>query len=145
MNQEEVAALASTTEMPISQAMISALETRDSETTIALFALARAVRINPEWLQTGEPQNDSGLETDAWKPPSPDLSKDEASLLKDYGKASDAWKLTLRLMARTPPEDQPELSKNMNILMTTIFGQAVPDDRLGDNWRRPDQPKEPKK
>ena len=43
-----------------SQAMISALETRDSETSTLLFALARALRVNPEWLQDGvEP---SGLD-----------------------------------------------------------------------------------
>lgn len=142
LKQEQLAELASTPAMPISQAMISALEQRDSETTTAIFALARALKINPEWLQTGLPANDSGLETDAWKPPSPDLAKDEASLLADYRKASDGWKLTLRLMGRTPPKDQPELSKNMNILMTTIFGNATPDERLGSDWTRPDKPKE---
>lgn len=43
-----------------SQAMISALETRDSETSTLLFGLARALRVNPEWLQDGvEP---SGLD-----------------------------------------------------------------------------------
>lgn len=58
------------------------------------------------------------------------LARDELELLHDYRKASDGWRLTLRLMARTPPEDQPQLSKNMNILMTTIFGKAADDKRV---------------
>lgn len=43
-----------------SQAMISALETRDSETTTLLFGFADALRVNPRWLQDGT--GDSGLE-----------------------------------------------------------------------------------
>lgn len=50
-----------------------------------------------------------------------DLTKDEAQLLADYRKASDGWRLTVRLIARTPPEEQPKLSRDMNILMTAIF------------------------
>lgn len=138
MTQEQLAELASTERRPISQAAISALERRDSESTSDLFALARALRINPEWLQTGEPENDSGLETDAWRPAAALDDPHELALINDYRNASDAWKLTLRLMARTPPADQPILSRDMNILMTTIFGRAAPDSRLGDRWTRPD-------
>ena len=58
------------------------------------------------------------------------LAPDEDALLRDYRAASDGWKLTVRLMARTPPEEQPQLSKGMNILMTTIFGKAVPDSAV---------------
>lgn len=141
LTQEQLAEAASTHAAPISQAMISALEKRDSETTTALFAFARALRINPEWLQTGEPAADSGLDTDGWKPPTAELAADEAELIRDYRKATSGWKLTIRLMGRTPPEEQPKLSRDMNILMTTIFGNAAPDDRLGDNWTRPDKPR----
>lgn len=59
MKQEELAGAASTEDLPISQAMISALEKRDSETTTALFALAKALKVSPEWLQTGK--GESGL------------------------------------------------------------------------------------
>jgi hypothetical protein len=125
--------------------MISALEKRDSETTTALFALARALKINPEWLQTGEPQGDSGLEVQAWKPPSADLAEDEAQLLAAYRRSTNGWKLTLRLMSRTPLEEQPDLSRDMNFLMTkTVFGKAAADERLGDRWTRPDKLHEPK-
>jgi transcriptional regulator with XRE-family HTH domain len=145
MTQEQLALAASTPEAPISQALISALENRDSETSTAVFALARALRVNPEWLQTGQPQNDSGLEGDGWRPPSPELEQDEAELLRDYRRATTGWKLTLRLMARTPVEEQPDLSRDMNILMTkTIFGKATDDSRLGDRWTRPDRLHQPK-
>lgn len=137
MKQEQLAVAASTPDLTISQAMISALESRDSETTTALFALARALRVNPEWLQTGV--GDSGLDADAWRPPSAELDPDEADLLRDYRKSSSGWQLTLRLMARMPIEDQPQLSRDMNILMTTIFGTAAADERLGDRWTRPDK------
>lgn len=135
MTQEQLAEAASTPTNTISQAAISALEKRDSATTADLFALAKALRINPEWLQTGQPQNDSGLDTEGWKPPSPELARDEAALLKDYARASDGWKLTVRLIARTPPEEQPQLSKDMNILMTAIFGNAVSDARVEESNR----------
>lgn len=130
MTQEQLATAASVNGNTISQASISALEKRDSETTADLFAFARALRINPEWLQTGQPMNDSGLEGDAWKPASAGLEDDEEQLLRDYRNAGDGWKLTIRLWARTPPEDQPQLSKDMNILMTTIFGKAVSDAKV---------------
>jgi transcriptional regulator with XRE-family HTH domain len=45
------------------QAMISALERRDSQTTILLFAFADALRVNPRWLLTGE--GESGLAVNA--------------------------------------------------------------------------------
>lgn len=133
MTQGQLAELVGT-----SQAVISALEKRDSKTSEQIFELADALRVNPRWLQTGT--GDSGLDVNAWTA-SAVQSADEASLLADYRGASDAWKLTTRLFVRTRPEDQPELSRDMNILLTTIFGAHVPDERLGDNWTRPDKNK----
>jgi transcriptional regulator with XRE-family HTH domain len=118
------------------QANISALEKRKSKTSEYLFAIADALRVNPRWLQDGEPHA-SGLDSDAWRE-DPQLPADETDLLRDYRQAGSAWKLTTRLVARTPPEEQAELSTNMNILMTTIFGKATPNERLGDKWTRPD-------
>lgn len=40
-----------------SQAMISALEKRDSETTTLLFEFADALNCNPRWLQIGDPED----------------------------------------------------------------------------------------
>jgi hypothetical protein len=77
---------------------------------------------------------------EAWRPPSAQLPDDELELLRDYRKATAGWKLTIRLLARTPVEEQPDLSRDMNILMTkTIFGKATADERLGDRWTRPDK------
>lgn len=132
MTQEQLSALASTSETAISQAAISALEARDSETSGYLFALAKVLRINPEWLQTG--LGDSGLDSDAWRP-TVDLPKDERDLLQDYRRATDAWKLTLRLMAKAEPEEQPQLSKDLNQLIGHIFGQAADDKRVIETLR----------
>ena len=52
-----------------SQAMISALETRDSETTTLLFAFADALRISPRWLQDGT--GDSGMNDISDRSPRP--------------------------------------------------------------------------
>lgn len=136
MTQAQLAELAGT-----SQAVVSALEKRDSKTSEQIFELADALRVNPRWLQTGH--GVSGLEAESWASPAVE-SADEAALLADYRAASDGWKLTTRLFVRTKPEDQPELSRDMNILLTTIFGAHVPDERLGTNWTRPDKAPEKK-
>lgn len=122
MTQEKLAELASTADMPITQAAISALESRDSETTTYLFAFSRALQINPEWLQTGI--GESGLDVDAWKP-TPELDPDESALLDDYRQSIDLWKLTIRLIARAAPHQQQELSHDINMLMARIFGKDV--------------------
>lgn len=44
----------------VSQARLSALEKRDSKRSGALYALARALEVNPQWLQDGK--EPSGLE-----------------------------------------------------------------------------------
>lgn len=48
-----------------SQAAISALERRNSETTILLFGLADALEVNPRWLLNGPPE-------DSWLDKRPD-------------------------------------------------------------------------
>lgn len=63
MTQEKLAELASTEALPLSQALISALEKRDSETSTGLFAFARVLKVSAEWLQTG--QGKSGLDAPA--------------------------------------------------------------------------------
>lgn len=57
MTQKHLADLAGT-----SQAVISALEVRDSEATDLLFRLADALKVNPRWLLNGG--GDSWLESD---------------------------------------------------------------------------------
>lgn len=61
MKQSEVAELASQIGgVPLSQAAYQKLETRGSQSSIYLFAMAKALRVNPEWLQTGH--GESGLD-----------------------------------------------------------------------------------
>jgi transcriptional regulator with XRE-family HTH domain len=62
MTQERLAELAQT-----SQAVISALEIRDSKATELLFNLADALKVNPRWLLTGEGESwlDSGRRAEA--------------------------------------------------------------------------------
>lgn len=63
------------------------------------------------------------------------LTADERQLLKAYRDATDGWRLTLRLMARTPVDEQPKLSRDMNILMTTIFdGPTASNERVADSY-----------
>lgn len=143
MTQDDLAAAASTPELPVSQAVISALERRDSETTVALFAIARALRVNPEWLHTG--LGESGLEADAWKPTAGELDPVEAELLRNYRRATKRWRLSLVLMSRLKGDkEQDEIAEGMNVLMAKIAAEPVPDERLGDNWTRPDKPRRPK-
>jgi len=66
MTQEQLAEKASTSALPISQALISALEQRDSKTSTGLFAFAKVLNINAEWLQTG--RGSSGLEIEEIQP-----------------------------------------------------------------------------
>lgn len=70
MKQGELAEAAGT-----SQAVISALEKRDSKTSEQIFELADALRVNPRWLQTGH--GESGLKANSWAPRSAQLP-DEA-------------------------------------------------------------------
>mgnify|MGYP001569002782 CR=1 FL=1 len=118
LKQQELSALASTDKAKISQAAISALESRNSESSGDLFAFARALRINPEWLQTGE--GESGLDSEAWKP-APDLPQDECELLRNYRTASKMWRLSLLLLSRLRDNPaQEEMAEAMNMLLAKL-------------------------
>ena len=68
LTQEQLAARANDLgQRRVSQASISALIKLDSKSSEALFQLARALRVNPEWLQDGDPV-ESGLDREAWSP-----------------------------------------------------------------------------
>lgn len=140
MTQEQLAAAASTPESPVSQAAISALEKRDSETTTALFQFARALGVNPEWLQTGK--GDSGLDTKGGWRPAGDLLPNEAELLRNYRAAGKRWQLSLLLMSKLRGDEaQDEVAEGMNVLLAKIAADPVSDERLGDAWTRPDRKK----
>lgn len=64
--------------------------------------------------------------------------KDEIALIDDYRRCSHLWKFTLRLLARAAPTDQQALTRDFNILMTTVFGRdakdlhPISDERMED-------------
>lgn len=121
LKQEQLAEL-----VGVSQAMISALEKRDSKTTEHVFGFARALKINPEWLQAGK--GESGLDADAWRPTLPDLPADQAELLRNYNAAGQRWRLSLLLMSRLRGDaEQNEMAGGMNILLAKIAATPVPD------------------
>lgn len=128
LTQEQLATAAATPELPISQAAISALEQRDSETSVYVFALARALKINPEWLQTGA--GESGLDADAWVP---DLATnygisiklEEAEAVKRLQAALPRWRAYVLGLAMV---DNHETQK----LMLDTMTQTVSDARVHD-------------
>lgn len=87
-----------------SQAMISALEKRDSLTTTLLFQFADALKVNPRWLLNGGPLTDSWLDREP-------KSRDELELqlIDIYEKLSQDGKDALlananRIFSKEHPE-----------------------------------------
>jgi len=137
--QPQLAKLASNEHVTVSQAALSALEVRNSETSTALFDIARALRVNPEWLQTG--RGESGLDMEAWKPAPVELAEDEKELLTNYRAAGKRWRLSLLLMSRLRGNvEQEEAAGSLNTALSKIAGTPISDERLGDKWTRPDRP-----
>lgn len=69
------------------------------------------------------------------------LTNDEQQLLEHYRRATPNWQLTLRLLAKLPSEEHTTVSSSVNVLLAKIAADAVPDERLGAGWTRPDKPK----
>lgn len=131
LKQTPLAKLAS-----ITQPSLSDLETGATKEVSGpvLIALAKALKVRPEWLITGdepiEPTADAAMQPD------------EIELLKNYRNASQRWKLSLRLMSRLNADDlQDEVAGGLNVLMAKISADPVPNSKLGDNWTRPDKKK----
>ena len=120
------------------QAVVSALEKRDSKTSELLFEFADALRVNPRWLLTG--QGESGLDK-PWVPL--ELANDETGLIADYRAAHPSWRLSLRLLARLRQGAQPEVSESVNALLAKIAADPAADSRLGSRWTRPDKKGKP--
>lgn len=120
----------------IKQPSLSELETGETKEISGpvLIALARALRVRPEWLVTGEEPIESGPAT---------LRSDERELLDLYAAASPKWRVAIKYMAKLRGDEQQDLaSESMNIVFAKIAATPVSDDRLGDNWTRPDKPKQ---
>ena len=82
------------------QPMISALETRDSETSTLLFGFADALRVNPRWLQ--DAVGESGLDvplSESTSKSGPEREQpewDESALLLAYRNMSPGNQMTVR-------------------------------------------------
>lgn len=131
LSQPKVAATAKRSGLDVGQTTVGRVEraahAADVET---IEALGKGLGVEPWQLLVPD--------LDVENPPSlgsSDLAPDERQLVRNYREASDGWKLTLRLWARTPPEDQPDLSRDMNILMTHIFdGPTATNKRVEDTY-----------
>lgn len=126
LNQEQLAKLAG-----VKQPSISEIETGETKeiTGPNLLKICKALHVRPEWLLTGE---------DPIEPlPAEDLTNDERELLAAYRGATAQWKLSIRYMARMQHDKQRE--KAAAYVLSSIFATPVPDERLGDDWTRPDK------
>lgn len=131
LDQKQLAAAAG-----IKQPSVSDLETGETKepTGPVLIALSKALTVRPEWLMTG---------ADPIEPDSTVLTQNERELLELYRGASNRWQLAIKYMAGMRHEEQQE--KAGAFVLSQIFATPVSDDKLGENWTRPDKQKEPKK
>lgn len=120
----------------VQQSSISDWETGETKEISGpnLISLARALHVRAEWLMTGdEPIEPSKAD---------DIKKDEGELIELYRGASGMWRVVIQRVAAMRLDEERE--RTAAFVLTSSFGKAVPDDRLGDNWTRPDKPKDPK-
>lgn len=119
----------------IKQPSLSELETGETKEISGpvLIALAKALRVRPEWLVTGE---------EPIEPESVPLRSDERELVESYRGASGRWKAAILHMAKLRGDQvQDEAAESMSVIFAKIAATPVPDARLGDRWTRPDKKK----
>lgn len=115
----------------VKQSSISDWETGETKEISGpnLISLAKALSVRAEWLMTGdEPIEPSAADA---------IKKDESDLLELYRGASGMWRVVIQRVAAMRLDEERE--RTAAFVLTSSFGKAVPDDRLGDNWTRPDK------
>lgn len=109
----------------IKQPSLSELETGETKEISGptLMAVAKALRVRPEWLLTGElPIERSAAD---------DLAQDELELLANYRAAAPRWKVSIRYMAALRGDQaQDEAAGSMNIVLAKIAATPVADYRV---------------
>lgn len=115
--QAELAEKASSKDSIVSQASISALEQRDSETTIYLFQLALVLRVRPEWLQ-------DGVEPMEFDPPDGKIIHRGKNQKEERLNAENLF-LVVRFFLDTDDEGKTELMKAVDSL-TKAHGTVRP-------------------
>lgn len=117
----------------VKQPSISELETGETKeiSGTVLISIAKALRVRPEWLMTGETPIEPTTEA---------LTTDEQELLANYRAANGRWKFIVRHVATLRDDsDQEEVSTGMNVLLAKILGsKPYPVEKMGPGWRRPD-------
>jgi transcriptional regulator with XRE-family HTH domain len=100
MSQQQLSKLSG-----ISQQIISRLESKKAEGTTGIVALANALKVTPEWLQTGkEARNRVDMQM------SPVMSLDDATpedlarIILAYEQSSDLKKLALQKLSELPED-----------------------------------------
>jgi len=118
----------------ITQPSLSELENGETKEVSGptLIGLARALRVRPEWLMTGEEPIEAAAV--------PSLRSDERELIDDYRASTGRWKSAIRYMAKLRGDQlQDEAAESMSVIFAKIAAPPVPDSRLGDKWTRPDK------
>lgn len=122
-------------EAGIKQPSLSEIETGETKEISGpvLIAIARALRVRPEWLMTGvEPIE---IDPAGWM-----LTSDERELLELYRGATQRWKVAIKYLASLRGDADQELAaESMNVVFAKISATPVPDSKLGDKWTRPDK------
>ena len=65
------------------------------------------------------------------------LAEDERELLDRYRRASPTWKIALRYLAALKGDVQDEVSQDVNVLLSKIAAEHVPDERVAAAYGRP--------
>lgn len=109
----------------IKQPSLSELETGETKEISGpvLISIAKALRVRPEWLVTGE----LPIGSDA----SAALTNDERELLEHYRGAAPRWKVSIRYMAALRGDAaQDEAAGSMNVVLAKIAATPVSDSRV---------------
>ncbi len=118
----------------ITQSSLSDLETGETKEVSGpvLIGLAKALKVRPEWLMTGELP---------MEPESEPLTPDERDLLALYREATSRWKIAIKYMARLRADERQE--EAVAYVLSMVAATPVPDSKLGDKWTRPDKKSPP--
>jgi transcriptional regulator with XRE-family HTH domain len=125
LKQQELADLVSAYGRVLSQPNLSALMKRDSKTSEFLYPLAKALKVNPEWLQDGG--GESGLDRPAWQGET-ELDPDERLLLQHFRVADKTWRSVILRIAAMNSAQRTSLQQNF-----AIFGGNAITEQQANN------------
>lgn len=115
----------------VEQPSISELETGETKEISGptLLAVSRALGVRAQWLVHGDEPIEPAF--------GDSINDDEQELLQLYRDSSPQWRLAIKYMAKMRHDKQRE--KAAAYVLSSIFATPVPDERLGEDWTRPDK------